>query len=229
MPLCAQTSDLASMDFATRNLYRSAIEALSRRSLHTELEVTHALIVATSAVSDSDPDAIRKRDPGYHLLGRGRRAFERVIGYRAPLSNWLRVFYESLGPARLHRLGPRSRSDRSCCSARCAVRAGNCDTSSGGVCALRPDSGNRCGSRAGESCGHARLRRNDVAGPGAARRRAREHANDDRSADAADDARSPRNPARATRGALPGLIRRRAAFCTALGLDRRRDGKHTRR
>ena len=92
-------SDLASMDFATRNLYRSAIEALSRRSLHTELEVTHALIVAASAVSDSDPDAIRKRDPGYHLLGRGRRAFECVIGYRAPLSNWLRVFYESLGPA----------------------------------------------------------------------------------------------------------------------------------
>ena len=87
------------MDFATRNLYRSAIEALSRRSLHTELEVTHALIVAASAVSDSDPDAIRKRDPGYHLLGRGRRAFECVIGYRAPLSNWLRVFYESLGPA----------------------------------------------------------------------------------------------------------------------------------
>ena len=91
-------SDLASMDFATRNLYRSAIETLSRRSKHTELEITQALIVATRAVADSDPDEIRKRDPGYHLLGLGRRAFERGVGYRTPLSNWLSAFNTSLGP-----------------------------------------------------------------------------------------------------------------------------------
>ncbi|MET0497820.1 MAG: glucoamylase family protein [Steroidobacteraceae bacterium] len=91
-------SDLASMDFATRNLYRSAIEELSRRSVHSELEITRILIVTTRAVKDSDRDEIRKRDPGYHLLGLGRRSFERVVGYRAPLDHWLNAFNESLGP-----------------------------------------------------------------------------------------------------------------------------------
>jgi cyclic beta-1,2-glucan synthetase len=91
-------TDLASMDFATRNLYRSAIEALSRRSRHTELEIANALVNAARSVSSADPDATRKRDPGYHLLGGGRRELERVIGYRAPLSSWLSTLNKSVGP-----------------------------------------------------------------------------------------------------------------------------------
>ncbi len=37
-------------------------------------------------------------DPGYHLLGRGRRSFEKVVGYRAPLSHWPRALSDAVGP-----------------------------------------------------------------------------------------------------------------------------------
>jgi cyclic beta-1,2-glucan synthetase len=73
-------SDFAEMDFATRNLYRSGIEELSRGSKLTELEIAHAALAAASAGV-----AGRERDPGYHLIASGRRAFEALIGYRAPL------------------------------------------------------------------------------------------------------------------------------------------------
>ena len=94
-------SDFASMDFATRNLYRSVIEELARGSAHTELEIARAVIAAAHEGNDHsrpgrDP---RESDPGYHLLALGRRAFERTIGYRTPLRNWPRRFNESLGPA----------------------------------------------------------------------------------------------------------------------------------
>jgi len=95
--LCRDT-DLAQMDFATRDLYRSAIETLSRRSACSELEITHALIAATQSIAASDPDEPRKRDPGYHLLGRGRRSFEEAVGYRAPLSHWPRALSDAVGP-----------------------------------------------------------------------------------------------------------------------------------
>ena len=74
-------SDFAQMDFATRNLYRSSIEELSRGSKLSELEIARA-----AAAAASDAVAGRQRDPGYHLIAAGRRAFETAIGYRAPLS-----------------------------------------------------------------------------------------------------------------------------------------------
>jgi len=84
-------SDFAQMDFATRNLYRSAIEELSRGSNRTELEIAGA---ALAAAGHPAGDAERRRDPGYHLVGPGRRAFESVVGYRAPLwqapARWIR-------------------------------------------------------------------------------------------------------------------------------------------
>jgi cyclic beta-1,2-glucan synthetase len=74
-------SDFALMDFATRNLYRSSIEELSRGSNLTEIEIARAALAASHAAGDVD----RMHDPGYHLVGAGRRAFESAIGYRAPL------------------------------------------------------------------------------------------------------------------------------------------------
>ncbi|MBL8267918.1 GH36-type glycosyl hydrolase domain-containing protein [Steroidobacter sp.] len=91
-------TNLAQMDFATRNSYRSAIENLARRSAHSELEVTHILIAATQSVSATDPDESRQRDPGYHLLGRGRHAFQKAVGYRAPLNHWPRSLSDAAGP-----------------------------------------------------------------------------------------------------------------------------------
>jgi cyclic beta-1,2-glucan glucanotransferase len=88
-------SDFASMDFATHNLYRSAIEELARGSAHTELEIARAVIAATR---EGNGDSNRERDPGYHLLALGRRDFERAVGYRAPLRHSLSRFNTSIGP-----------------------------------------------------------------------------------------------------------------------------------
>ena len=89
--LCAG-STFAAMDFATRNLYRSAIEQLARGSPCTELQVAdHALAaaheaepVAASALADP-PDTARMQDPGYHLIAQGRPALERRVGFHVPL------------------------------------------------------------------------------------------------------------------------------------------------
>lgn len=81
-------SAFASMDFSTRNLYRSAIEQLAQGSLYTELEITeYALNAAHHAVTTNDntTDAERMGDPGYHLIAEGRFILERVIKYRPPL------------------------------------------------------------------------------------------------------------------------------------------------
>ncbi|WP_323013047.1 GH36-type glycosyl hydrolase domain-containing protein [Devosia sp.] len=71
------------MDFVTRDLYRGAIEYLARGSQLSELDIAQA---ALSAVRQSDTrvEADRQSDTGYHLLGRGRPALERAIGFRMP-------------------------------------------------------------------------------------------------------------------------------------------------
>jgi cyclic beta-1,2-glucan synthetase len=84
--LCAG-SDFAKLDFATRNLYRSAIEKLARGSKLTDVQVAQA---ALAMAQQQDPSVeARARDPGYHLLAAGRRAFEKVIGFRASI--WARA------------------------------------------------------------------------------------------------------------------------------------------
>jgi cyclic beta-1,2-glucan synthetase len=84
-------SDFAAMDFPTRNLYRSAIEELARGSALTELEIARA---ALAAATDRNG---RERDPGYHLIAGGRRAFEGTIGFRPPMGNWLGRFNATIG------------------------------------------------------------------------------------------------------------------------------------
>jgi len=82
-------SDFAAMDFPTRNLYRSAIEELARGSKLTELEIARAALAASGTA--------RERDPGYHLIAGGRRAFEARVGFRAPLGSWPSRFVATLG------------------------------------------------------------------------------------------------------------------------------------
>ena len=88
-------SDIANMDFVTRNLYRSAIEELARGSGKPELDVARA-VVALGAGGEDAPE--RERDPGYYLLSRGRRAFERTLGYRPQRSRWLSRLNAAIGP-----------------------------------------------------------------------------------------------------------------------------------
>src|SRR3984957_6323555 len=75
--LLRSKSVFAAMDFASRDLYRRAIEQLARGSGKTEL------VIAGAALSAGD-GAARKRDPGYHLIGAGRLGFESTVGYRSP-------------------------------------------------------------------------------------------------------------------------------------------------
>jgi cyclic beta-1,2-glucan synthetase len=83
----AAGTGFAAMDFPTRNLYRGAIEQLARGSGQTELDVAHAAVLAAQEAQEAQPpEDARRADPGYVLLGRGRRGFESSIGYRLP---WL--------------------------------------------------------------------------------------------------------------------------------------------
>ena len=79
------------MDFPTRNLYRSAIEELARGSDHTEIEIARGAVLATEQARYAGAGMVedRQRDPGYHLLGGGRAAFEAGIGFRPPPHTWL--------------------------------------------------------------------------------------------------------------------------------------------
>ncbi len=87
-------SDFANMDFPTRDRYRRAIEALARGSDFSEIDIaTESILIARRAdagrqTGTAEPDP-RRRDPGYYLIGQGRRAFEKQLGFRAPLKDWL--------------------------------------------------------------------------------------------------------------------------------------------
>ena len=79
------------MDFSTRNLYRSAIEELARGSDRTEIEIARRAVLATEQATYAGASVVegRQGDPGYHLLGGGRAAFEVGIGFRPPPHTWL--------------------------------------------------------------------------------------------------------------------------------------------
>ncbi|MEP6471489.1 MAG: glucoamylase family protein, partial [Acidobacteriota bacterium] len=82
---------VADMDFPTRDRYRHAIEDLSRRSRMSEIEIAQRVVKrARSAEALGDE---RQGDPGHFLISRGRAEFEREVGYRVPLTQWLRRAY----------------------------------------------------------------------------------------------------------------------------------------
>jgi cyclic beta-1,2-glucan synthetase len=87
-------SRFGAMDFATRDRYRHAIEDLARGSGRTEMDVAREAIAraqrATSEWGPRDtPAGYRTEDPGYYLISKGRPGFEREIGYRVPVREWL--------------------------------------------------------------------------------------------------------------------------------------------
>ena len=90
------------MDFATRNLYRTAIEQLARGSALSELEVAHAAIKMASAAQDAHTDPVdraRASDPGYYLIARGRMGFEKAIGFKPSVESWPGRMSRKLGSA----------------------------------------------------------------------------------------------------------------------------------
>ena len=87
-------SDFADMDFPTRDRYRRAIEELARGSIYSETDVARKVILnakraeAHRQAGKAEPDP-RSWDPGYYLIGLGRRVFEKELGFRAPIKDWL--------------------------------------------------------------------------------------------------------------------------------------------
>ena len=93
-------SAFAAMDFATRNLYRSAIEQLARGSALSELDIATRALEACGEAAADPADAVqaeRAADPGYHLIADGRRAFERAIGFTPPLRLAITRFNMAMG------------------------------------------------------------------------------------------------------------------------------------
>jgi cyclic beta-1,2-glucan synthetase len=92
----------ADMDFSTRDDYRHAIENLSRGSNHSEIEVArHVVRRVKQGICDPSEDprnadklrGERQTEPGYHLISRGRPAFERELGFHVSWKRWLLRLY----------------------------------------------------------------------------------------------------------------------------------------
>ncbi len=81
------------MTRATRDRYRHAVERIARGTGQPEPVVADAAIVAARASAATSGPGVRESHVGYHLVGDGRRAFERVAGYvgspGARISDWV--------------------------------------------------------------------------------------------------------------------------------------------
>ena len=87
-------SDFAEFDFATRDLYRRAIEELARGSSHPEIEIARRALCAArhagdAAQNEDESTSARRHDPGYYLIAKGRPAFEKAIGFHPSIKEWL--------------------------------------------------------------------------------------------------------------------------------------------
>ena len=105
------SSHFGAMDFATRDRYRHAIEDLAQGSRRTELDVAReAMARAKHAAPEPGWEGTaaehREEDPGYYLISKGRRGFEREIGYRVPVTQWLlRAYVAGATPGYLGTIG----------------------------------------------------------------------------------------------------------------------------
>ena len=87
-------SDFATMDFATRDSYRHAIEEIAQGSGHTEIEVAQSAIDSARGAASEVPngDGVKMRrehHPGYYLISEGRHSLEKQLGFRAPVRDWI--------------------------------------------------------------------------------------------------------------------------------------------
>jgi cyclic beta-1,2-glucan synthetase len=94
------TSNFADMDAVTRNLYRNAIEQLSRGSKFSEVKVAKLALQAgkeaTVDIKDKQ-EAERLGDPGYYLIDKGRAQFEQSLKFRPSLRLWLSRVHIKIG------------------------------------------------------------------------------------------------------------------------------------
>jgi len=72
------------MDFATRDYYRHAVEEFTRQCAHAEGEVARKAIGLAEAAAARKGRTDRTAHVGYYLIGRGRSALERATRVRWP-------------------------------------------------------------------------------------------------------------------------------------------------
>ena len=101
--LCGEPSGVyANMDFATRDLYRHAVEEIAKRSQISEDEVAQKAVGLAKAASDMRESRSvnlgdrRKAHVGYYLIDKGRRALEAASSVRRPprgaFEKWVRRY-----------------------------------------------------------------------------------------------------------------------------------------
>jgi cyclic beta-1,2-glucan synthetase len=81
------TGVYARQEFATRDRYRQAVEALAKAARRDEVEVARRAIARAAAGATP-----RERHVGYYLIAEGRNAFARELGCRFPLGVRWRAF-----------------------------------------------------------------------------------------------------------------------------------------
>jgi cellobiose phosphorylase len=82
------------MDFATRDTYRHAVEAMAKRSQFSELDVAKQAIALAQKEAGRDPES-RKSHIGYYLIGRGKPALEKAARARLTFPNAACHVFES--------------------------------------------------------------------------------------------------------------------------------------
>ena len=163
-------SAFAAMDFPTRNLYRSAIEQLARGSPLSEIEVAERALDcrALRSVEPDPADAERINDPGYHLIGGGRLALEREIGFRPPPRLWIRRFSIRLGIGGYIGCDPLVAAVLLLVGRALDALVARASAAGGSLCLALVGVPARGGSGdgAGQPCCHIDVRRDDTAGLG---------------------------------------------------------------
>ena len=79
----------ARMDFRSRDRYRHAVEELAVPAGDDQLRIALRTVEQARQIAGRSPDD-RAAHVGYHLIGRGRRGFEKAIGWRPTLRSRLR-------------------------------------------------------------------------------------------------------------------------------------------
>ncbi|MDP5133117.1 MAG: glycosyl transferase [Paraglaciecola sp.] len=96
----AAGSHFNEMDFASRNLYRNAIEQLGRKAKCAELTVTSKVLQMTKLSqgrSSNVVQAAREADCGYYLISHGRVELEWQLGIRPQIWHGLTSRFAHLG------------------------------------------------------------------------------------------------------------------------------------
>jgi cyclic beta-1,2-glucan synthetase len=85
----------AEMDFASRTLYRTAVEEIARGSAHEEIDVAR-LAIETAATTEN-ASVTSFGDAGYHLIGHGREEFELRLNFHPTILRRIRMFLRRVG------------------------------------------------------------------------------------------------------------------------------------